>query len=45
MGLQAVYDLEEAQHKLGNRLIDEVSNHAAWAMIRYAQINVSIYVP
>ena len=29
MGLQADYDLEEARHKLGNRLIDEVSTHAA----------------
>jgi addiction module HigA family antidote len=29
MGLQADYDLEEARHKLGNRLIDEVVTHAA----------------
>ena len=29
MGLQADYDLEEARLKLGNRLIDEVSTHAA----------------
>lgn len=29
MGLQADYDLEEARIKLGNRLIDEVSTHAA----------------
>jgi addiction module HigA family antidote len=29
MGLQADYDLEEARHELGNRLIDEVSTHAA----------------
>ena len=29
MGLQADYDLEEARNKLGNRLIDEVSTHAA----------------
>ncbi len=29
MGLQADYDLEEARHKLGNRLKQEVSTHAA----------------
>ena len=29
MGLQADYDLEEARHKLGNRLINEVITHAA----------------
>ena len=29
MGLQADYDLEKARNKLGNRLIDEVSTHAA----------------
>jgi addiction module HigA family antidote len=29
MGLQADYDLEEARHKLGNRLVDEVGTHAA----------------
>jgi addiction module HigA family antidote len=29
MGLQADYDLEEARHQLGNRLMDEVSTHAA----------------
>jgi len=29
MWLQTDYDLEEAWYKLGNRLIDEVSTHAA----------------
>ena len=29
MGLQADYDLEEARNKLGNRLLSEVSTHAA----------------
>jgi len=29
MGLQSDYDLEEARHKLGNRLINEVITHAA----------------
>ena len=29
MGLQVNYDLEKARNKLGNRLIDEVSTHAA----------------
>jgi addiction module HigA family antidote len=37
MGLQADYDLEEARHKLGNRLVDEVGTHAAWAFKQYPE--------